>query len=193
MTRPSQFGSILVALARSREIRTLRNLSCELSLWPLTFLNYTKMTKYEALEKNAVSEPEMPQPGDLHYSRNSRKPHFIGRFSAYSLMEKLGGRNEWRSERNSNCRYVLLPSVFTSVDGSAKTPRGFTCERRGRTPGPRSRSSTLISATSAPCNAAEKTFANQLRIRARDRVAARKYPLGVSNETPTGHCQSAIR
>jgi len=64
-----------------------KNLRCELSLWPLTFLNYTKMTKYEALEKNAVSEPEMPQSGDLHYSRNSRKPHFIGRFSAYSLME----------------------------------------------------------------------------------------------------------
>src|ERR1700716_469173 len=63
------------------------------------------MTKYEALEKNAVSEPEMPQPGDLHYSRNSRKPHFIGRFSAYSLMEKLGGRNEWRRGRDSNPRY----------------------------------------------------------------------------------------
>jgi hypothetical protein len=100
LTRPSQFGSILVALARSREIRTLGNMRCELSLWPLTFLNYTKMTKYEALEKNAVSEPEMPQLGDLHYSRNTRKPHFIGRFSAYSLMEKLGGRNEWRRERN---------------------------------------------------------------------------------------------
>src|SRR5713101_8242058 len=28
------------------------------------------------------------------------KPHFIGRFSAYSLMEKLGGRYEWRRERN---------------------------------------------------------------------------------------------
>src|SRR5229473_2878790 len=96
MSASPGIGSILVALARSREIRTLRNLRCELSLWPLTFLNYTKMTKYEALEKNAVSEPEMPQLGDLHYSRNSRKPHFIGRFSAYSLMEKLGGRNEWR-------------------------------------------------------------------------------------------------
>jgi hypothetical protein len=100
LTRPSLFGSILVALARSREIRTLKNLRCELSLWPLTFLNYTKMTKYEALEKNAVSEPEMPQLGDLHYSRNSRKPHFIGRFSTYSLMEKLGCLYEWRRERN---------------------------------------------------------------------------------------------
>ena len=73
MTRPSQFGSSLVALARSREIRTLKNLSCELSLWPLTFLNYTKMTKYEALEKNDVSEPKMPQLGNLQYSRNCRK------------------------------------------------------------------------------------------------------------------------
>ena len=33
------------------------------------------------------------------------KPHFIGRFSAYSLMEKLRGRYEWRSERDSNMRY----------------------------------------------------------------------------------------
>jgi hypothetical protein len=31
------------------------------------------MTKYEALEKNAVSEPEMPQLGNLQYSRHSRK------------------------------------------------------------------------------------------------------------------------
>jgi hypothetical protein len=31
------------------------------------------MTKYEALEKNAVSEPKMPQLGNLQYSRISRK------------------------------------------------------------------------------------------------------------------------
>src|SRR3981081_4252996 len=73
------------------------------------------MTKYEALEKNAVSEPEMPQLGDLHYSRNSRKPHFIGRFSAYSLMEKLGGRNEWRREWDSNPRYSFPHTRFPSV------------------------------------------------------------------------------
>ena len=35
---------------------------------PFTFLNYTKMTKYEALEKNAVSETEMPQLENLQYS-----------------------------------------------------------------------------------------------------------------------------
>ena len=60
-----------------------------MSLWPLTFLNYTKMTKYEALEKNAVSEPKMPQPGNLKCSRNFEKPPFIGRFSAFSFMEKF--------------------------------------------------------------------------------------------------------
>jgi hypothetical protein len=76
LTGPSQFGSSLVALARPREIRTLRNLRCELSLWPLTFLNYTKKTKYEALEKNAVSELKMPQLGNLQYSCNSRKAPF---------------------------------------------------------------------------------------------------------------------
>jgi hypothetical protein len=31
------------------------------------------MTKYEALEKNAIAEPEMPPPGNLQYSRHSRK------------------------------------------------------------------------------------------------------------------------
>jgi hypothetical protein len=31
------------------------------------------MTKYEALEKNAVSEPKMLQLGNLQYSRCSRK------------------------------------------------------------------------------------------------------------------------
>jgi hypothetical protein len=58
------------------------------------------MTKYKALEKNAVSELKMPQLGNLQYSRNSRKPQFIGGFSAYTLVEKLGSRYEWRRERN---------------------------------------------------------------------------------------------
>ena len=107
--------STLVALARPREIRTLKNQRCKLPLWPLTFLNYTKMTKYEALEKNAVSEPKMPKLGDLQYSRNSRKAHFIGRFSTYSLMEKLGGRYEWRREWDSNPRYSFPHTRFPSV------------------------------------------------------------------------------
>jgi hypothetical protein len=34
------------------------------------------MTKYEALEKNAVSAPKMPPLGNLKYSRNSRKASF---------------------------------------------------------------------------------------------------------------------
>jgi hypothetical protein len=33
-------------------------------------VNYTKKTQYEALEKNAVSEPKMPQLCSLKYSRN---------------------------------------------------------------------------------------------------------------------------
>ncbi len=36
-----------------------------MSLWPFTFLNYTKMTRYEALEKNAVSEPKALHLGNL--------------------------------------------------------------------------------------------------------------------------------
>jgi hypothetical protein len=41
--------------------------------------------------------------------------------------------------------------------------------------------------------AAEKTFANQPRNRARDSVAARKISVRVSNETLTGDRRSAIR
>jgi hypothetical protein len=40
------------------------------------------------------------------------KPHFIGRFSAYSLMEKLRGRYEWRRERS----WVRTFSAGTIVD-----------------------------------------------------------------------------
>src|SRR5258708_37931046 len=60
-------------LVRRREIRTLRNLHYKLLLSPLSFLNYTKTTRYEALEKNAVSKPKMPQLGNLQYSCSSRK------------------------------------------------------------------------------------------------------------------------
>ena len=42
LTRPSQSVRVSLLLALPREIRTLRNLLCKLSLWPLTFLNYTK-------------------------------------------------------------------------------------------------------------------------------------------------------
>src|SRR6266480_4067015 len=56
---------VSVALACPKEIRNRTNLCCELTLSPFIFLNYTKMAKYEALEKNAVSEPEMAQLDDL--------------------------------------------------------------------------------------------------------------------------------
>ena len=63
----------LVALARPKEIQNRRKLRCKLLQWPFTFLNYTKMAKYEALEKNAVSEPKIPQLGHLQYSLTCRK------------------------------------------------------------------------------------------------------------------------
>jgi hypothetical protein len=83
-------GSRLVALARSRGIRTCGKFHCKFLLSPFTFLNYTKKTRYEALEKNAFSKQKMPQLGNLKYSRHSRKAPFIGRFSAYSSTEKYG-------------------------------------------------------------------------------------------------------
>src|ERR1700732_3931565 len=43
------------------------------------------------------------------------KPPFIGRFSACSLMEKSGGRHEWRREWDSNPRYGFPHTRFPSV------------------------------------------------------------------------------
>jgi hypothetical protein len=60
-----------------------------MSLPRLAFPNYTKITKYEASEKNAVSETEMPHLGNLKYSRNSRKApvywEFFGLFTRGDL------------------------------------------------------------------------------------------------------------
>ena len=68
LSRPGQLGPSVVALARAREIRTLSNWRCKSSLWQLAFLNHTETTKYEALEKNAVSEPKTHQVANLQYS-----------------------------------------------------------------------------------------------------------------------------
>ena len=75
--RTFQLGSNLVALARPTEIRTRGDGRHKMSLWPFTFLNYTKMTRYEALEKNAVSEPKA-----LHLVRPhlSKSPALLGDF-----------------------------------------------------------------------------------------------------------------
>jgi hypothetical protein len=63
----SAFGSNLAALARAREIRTLSDRQGKLPLWQLAFLNHTKIMKYEALEKNDVSEPKTRQVTYLQY------------------------------------------------------------------------------------------------------------------------------
>jgi hypothetical protein len=63
MKRPN--GSDAVALACPTEIRNRGSLRCKLTLSHFTFLTYTKIAKYEALEKNAVSEAKMEQPDDL--------------------------------------------------------------------------------------------------------------------------------
>jgi hypothetical protein len=48
-----------VTLAHPTGIRTWGGFGFKLSLWRFTFLNYTKSTKYEALEKNAVSRQQI--------------------------------------------------------------------------------------------------------------------------------------
>jgi hypothetical protein len=48
-----------VTLAHPTGIRTWGEFGLKLCLWRFTFLNYTKLTKYEALEKNAVSRQQI--------------------------------------------------------------------------------------------------------------------------------------
>jgi hypothetical protein len=43
------------------------------------------------------------------------KPHFIGRFSAYQMTEKLGCWYRWRREWDSNPRYGFPHTRFPSV------------------------------------------------------------------------------
>jgi hypothetical protein len=49
-----------VTLAQSTGIRTWGEFGLKLCLSRFTILNYTKMRKYEALEKNAVSDRKSP-------------------------------------------------------------------------------------------------------------------------------------
>jgi len=48
------------------------------------------MTKYEALEKNAISETETPQLGNLKYSRNSRKASLYWEFFGLIVDGEIG-------------------------------------------------------------------------------------------------------
>ena len=57
-----------VTLAQSTGIRTWGEFGLKLCLWRFAFLNYTKLTKYEALEKNAVSRQQIAKLSTLKYS-----------------------------------------------------------------------------------------------------------------------------
>ena len=82
-------------------------------LWPCTFPNYTKTTKYEALEKNAVSAPKTPQLGDLHLKPSPSKSPLC--WEIFGLI--LGGEI-WASvvvaERVSALSVVLQRPTTTS-------------------------------------------------------------------------------
>ena len=75
-----------VTLAHPTGIRSWGEFGFKLSLWRFTFLNYTKSTKSEALEKNAVSRRQIALPSILKYSFGFQKgPTLLGdlRLSAY--------------------------------------------------------------------------------------------------------------
>jgi hypothetical protein len=54
-----------------------------LSLSPFTVRNYTKKTKYEALENNSVSERKYCKSAVSSIAATLEKPRFVGRFSAF--------------------------------------------------------------------------------------------------------------
>jgi hypothetical protein len=84
--------SSLAGIAHPREIRTLKSQRCKLLLSPFEFLNYTKTAKYEALEKNALSEPRMPALDNLKYSRDSRKAPLYWQIFGRSIDGEIGVR-----------------------------------------------------------------------------------------------------
>jgi hypothetical protein len=59
---------VFVTLGHPTGIRTWGELRFKLPLWRFTFPNYTKSTKYEALEKNAVSRRQIAESTALKYS-----------------------------------------------------------------------------------------------------------------------------
>ena len=68
--------------------------------------------------------------GNLLYEGGERSGEDLGKSQNCYDYERVSC-NPWRSERDSNCRYVLLPGVFTSVDGSAKSPSSVASYVRG--------------------------------------------------------------
>src|SRR5450755_1402397 len=104
-----------VTLAHPTEPRTEVDFDFKLCLWRFTFLNRTKPTKYEALEKNAFSRPIVPKIRNLQYSHNPRKPTFARGFSARSLTQKRERSGGWRREWDSNPRYGFPHTRFPSV------------------------------------------------------------------------------
>src|ERR1700676_1300962 len=89
-----------VTLAHPTETRTEADFDFKLCLWSFTFLNCTKPTKYEALEKNAFSKPIVPKIGNLQYSHDPRKPHFCSGIFDLTLTQKPGHSGGWRRESN---------------------------------------------------------------------------------------------
>jgi hypothetical protein len=77
-----------VTLVHPIGIRTWGELGFKLPLWRLTFQNYTKSKKYEALKKNAVSRRQTTCPPLSSTVWSLERPNFIEGFAAISSMEK---------------------------------------------------------------------------------------------------------
>jgi hypothetical protein len=77
-----------VTLAHPTGIRTWGEFGFKFYLWRFAFLNYTKLTKYEALEKNAVSRHKSPGSALSSTVRFLERPNFIEGFAAVPPMEK---------------------------------------------------------------------------------------------------------
>jgi hypothetical protein len=116
-----------VTLARPTVTRTEANFDFKLCLWRFAFLNRTKPTKYEALEKNAVSRPIVPKIGNLRYSRDPRKPLFcLGIFGLFvDAKARTPGRVAEGEELGSNLLRVFQSSpARPSVKRSKRVAAG---------------------------------------------------------------------
>src|SRR6266478_7843927 len=105
-------GSIPVPLPPQKEIQTRSNFRAHKWLSKLIFLNYTKMTKYEALEKNAVSNRKMRLLTNLRYRQSQVNGSVFGAFpvlKARAFYQTTGALAERVSDQLSVSAVRHLP------------------------------------------------------------------------------------
>jgi transposase InsO family protein len=102
--RPRKTARAILSLIQQR-LRTEVEFDRKLSLWRFTFLNRTKPTKYEALEKDAFSGPITPKIGNLQYSHDREEGLSVRKRRA--RRRAVGTRAPVLVEARPNARWSL--------------------------------------------------------------------------------------